>query len=58
MADLRPYQADLLQKAEKALAAPNARVMLQLPTGGGKTRIAAALCWPRWLQGVAVKRHG
>ena len=43
MAELRPYQEDLLRKAEKALAAPDARVMLQLPTGGGKTRIAAAL---------------
>ena len=27
----------------EALSDPNARVMLQLPTGGGKTRIAAAL---------------
>ena len=43
MADLRPYQQDLLQQAEKALIEPTARVMLQLPTGGGKTRIAAEL---------------
>ena len=43
MVQLRDYQRDLLQKAESALAHPRARVMLQLPTGGGKTRIAAAL---------------
>ena len=49
MVKLRSYQKDLLQRAERALAAPNARVMLQLPTGGGKTRIAAALL-AEWLQ--------
>ena len=49
MVKLRPYQEDLLQKAERALAKPDARVMLQLPTGGGKTRIAAALL-DGWLQ--------
>ena len=43
MVKLYQYQKDLLQRAEKALEAPDARVMLQLPTGGGKTRIAAAL---------------
>ena len=43
MVELHPYQRDLLQQAERALAPPKARVMLQLPTGGGKTRIAAAL---------------
>ena len=43
MVKLYQYQKDLLQRAEKALKAPDARVMLQLPTGGGKTRIAAAL---------------
>ena len=43
MVQLRDYQRDLLQQAESALAPPRARVMLQLPTGGGKTRIAAAL---------------
>ena len=50
MTELRPYQRDLLQKAERALAAPKARVMLQLPTGGGKTRIAAALL-AGWIRG-------
>ena len=49
MAELRPYQKDLLQQAEKALAASKARVMLQLPTGGGKTRIAASLL-ARWVR--------
>ena len=43
MVKLYSHQEELLQKAQKALAAPDARVMLQLPTGGGKTRIAAAL---------------
>ena len=50
MAELRTYQRDLLQEAERALMAPNARVMLQLPTGGGKTRIAAALL-AGWVRG-------
>ncbi len=50
MVKLRPYQQNLLQQAERALAAPNARVMLQLPTGGGKTRIAAALL-AGWVRG-------
>ena len=31
MVELRPYQIDLLQKAENALQAPESRVMLQLP---------------------------
>ena len=43
MVRLRSYQEDLLQEAERTLEAPHARVMLQLPTGGGKTRIAASL---------------
>ena len=50
MTELRPYQRKLLLKAERALAAPKARVMLQLPTGGGKTRIAAALL-AGWIRG-------
>ena len=44
MLQLRPYQHDLLRQVQHALAAdPNARLMLQLPTGGGKTVIAGAL---------------
>ena len=50
MTKLRQYQRDLLQQAERALAAPKARVMLQLPTGGGKTRIASALL-AGWIRG-------
>lgn len=50
MTELRPYQRDLLQEAQRALAAPKARVMLQLATGGGKTRIAAALL-AEWIRG-------
>lgn len=42
---LRPYQQDLVRKVQRALAAGDGRtrVMMQLHTGGGKTRIAAAL---------------
>ena len=37
MIELRPYQRDLLQQVQTALAADTkARVMMQLPTGGGK----------------------
>ena len=49
MADLRAYQQELLQQAEATLWTPEARVMLQLPTGGGKTHIAGALL-RRWLR--------
>ena len=48
MAELRDYQQDLLEKAVSALIPAKARVMLQLPTGGGKTHIAGALL-RRWL---------
>ena len=47
MSELRDYQRDLLEQVEALLQTPNARVMLQLPTGGGKTRIAAELL-VRW----------
>ena len=47
MSELRDYQQELLREAEAALEPPEARVMLQLPTGGGKTRIAAELL-ARW----------
>ena len=41
---LRPYQQALLEQTQDALAAdPKARLMMQLPTGGGKTVIAGAL---------------
>ena len=43
MAELRDYQQQLLEQAESALQPRDARVMLQLPTGGGKTHIAGAL---------------
>ena len=48
---LRPYQQALLKQTQDALAAePRARLMLQLPTGGGKTVIAGALL-TNWLRG-------
>ena len=43
MIELRDYQCDLLEQVQKALAPQNARVMMQLPTGGGKTIVAAHL---------------
>ena len=50
MLKLRPYQQTLLQGAQDGLAAePKGRLMLQLPTGGGKTVIAGALL-ADWLQ--------
>ena len=46
---LRSYQLDLLRQVQDALAADvKARVMMQLPTGGGKTIIAGALL-SEWL---------
>ncbi|MDE2787283.1 MAG: DEAD/DEAH box helicase family protein [Chloroflexota bacterium] len=42
MIALRPYQQDLLERSQEALALDGARVMTQLPTGGGKTEIAGA----------------
>ena len=50
MVELRDYQQDLLTQVQAALAVPSARVMLQLPTGGGKTRIAGELL-SGWLKG-------
>ena len=50
MIELRDYQRDLLERACDALASSAARIMLQLPTGGGKTRIAGMLL-SGWLNG-------
>lgn len=48
--ELRDYQARLLTKCSLALVDSQApRVMLQLPTGGGKTRIAGKLLY-EWLK--------
>ncbi len=44
MVELHNYQEDLLHRVQDALGNdPKARVMMQLPTGGGKTEIAAQL---------------
>ena len=48
MAELRDYQQKLLERAEAVLQPRDAHVMLQLPTGGGKTHIAGVLL-RRWL---------
>ena len=50
MTQLRDYQQDLLAGVQVALASEQARVMMQLPTGGGKTVIAGALL-KEWLKG-------
>lgn len=39
----RPYQRELLESVQAALSRAKARVMMQLPTGGGKTVIAGKL---------------
>ncbi len=52
MVQLRSYQETLLRLVQDALAAdPKARVMMQLPTGGGKTVIAGALLTERFKSG-------
>ena len=49
MVELRPYQTELLRRVHRALETDdNARVMMQLPTGGGKTVIAGELL-SNWL---------
>ena len=49
---LRDYQKDLLVQVEEALGADiHTRVMMQLPTGGGKTIIAAELLRSRLQSG-------
>ena len=50
MIQLREYQRDLLTGVQASLAPEQARVMMQLPTGGGKTVIAGALL-EAWLKG-------
>jgi len=50
MIQLRDYQQDLLDGVHVALDSEQARVMMQLPTGGGKTVIAGALL-NAWLKG-------
>lgn len=41
---LRPYQIDAVTDLRRSLAAGHQRVLLQLATGAGKTRIAAEIC--------------
>ena len=51
MIKLRAYQRDLLKQVQDALEEHgSARVMMQLPTGGGKTIIAGSLL-ADWLTG-------
>ena len=52
MVELRDYQRILLDRVEAALDADaKARVMMQLPTGGGKTEIAGQLLIRRLTEG-------
>ena len=49
--ELRPYQQELLDRVQDALVSnPKVRLMMQLPTGGGKTIIAGELLVD-WLTG-------
>ncbi len=48
MIELRDYQKELLTRLQSELQPDKARVMMQLPTGGGKTVIAAHLL-KNWL---------
>ena len=50
MIQLRDYQKDLLDEVQVSLTSEQARVMMQLPTGGGKTIIAGSLL-KKWLMG-------
>lgn len=43
MTELRPYQHDAIEAIRAAFRAGKRRVMLQLPTGGGKTLTGAAM---------------
>ena len=40
---LRDYQIEIIEKVRDSIARGNKRVILQLPTGGGKTRIASEI---------------
>jgi DNA repair protein RadD len=40
---LRPYQCDLVTQIDRAIADGHRRIMVQLPTGGGKTKVAAKI---------------
>ncbi|MCY4652333.1 MAG: DEAD/DEAH box helicase family protein [Dehalococcoidia bacterium] len=51
MIELRDYQKDLIEQVNRALRPDRARVMMQLPTGGGKTVIAAHLLKARLAEG-------
>ena len=43
MTPLRPYQTDAIQRIDDAITRGVRRVMLMLPTGGGKTLIASTM---------------
>ena len=49
MPELRDYQRALLDRVQEKLRPSSARVMMQLPTGGGKTVIAGSLL-AAWLR--------
>ena len=52
MVKLRPYQQDLLRQVQDALEVnAKARVMMQLPSCGGKTITAGARLAEGWTQG-------
>lgn len=40
---LRPYQTDLIDRVRSSMNSGNRRVLMQLPTGGGKTLVASEI---------------
>lgn len=51
---MRPYQEDSVAALRRSLAAGHKRVLLQLATGAGKTRIAAEICRMAQAKGTRV----
>ena len=43
MINLRPYQTDLIDRVRQSMQKGNRRVLMQLPTGGGKTLVASEI---------------
>jgi DNA repair protein RadD len=41
--DLRPYQDDVIEEIDRAIATGERRIIIVAPTGAGKTIIAAAI---------------
>jgi superfamily II DNA or RNA helicase len=51
--ELRPYQHEAIDRIRDAIAAGYRRILLVVPTGGGKTIISAAMIAARSSEGDA-----